>query len=852
MRFNARIMVILGFFLGICLIVGVGAITYFSVTKLLESVESLSEPNEKLRNLNQLLADIYQLDKSRSVFVEEDTAHNLDYYNQIQNEIKKLEALVTDSSELKNVKRISYSVNELMVVYKGLEEVKKNLYNRNFSNEALYNIERKIKRKEELSRLQNLGKIRIGIDPSARKDQGNSSEKPPKIRGKDVAASGTLAGDGKEDMDKIRGTLRLNLNRVNPVDLDVPSSSDSIIYTVRQMVLDINNEEQYLRSRLSELEQELNDKNRTLIMNIQGIVTSLQNESLLRSKAENESAYILTYKLTILLGILIAVGVVGSSGFIFSIVKEIKKSEIYQDKLAEAKRSSDNLAKTKQDFLASMSHEIRNPLHVIQGYNDALQKTNLAEDQSEYVRMIQFASGTLLGIVNDILDFSKLEAGKIKLENSIIDPGSFFKDIHSFFKQKATDSGLSLEFSVLLPNNKYLLGDDLRINQIMNNLLSNAVKFTDQGKVSVKVSVDEKNNLVLEVEDTGMGMDENLQSNLFKEFSQGDGTISRKYGGTGLGLAIVKKLVDLQKGKIDVASTLGEGTRITVSIPTTLLDKKEENPLAEEVPDKVEGLKVLLVDDDEMGLKFATLLLNSLGAEVVSYTGGVEFMNDFVEEDFDLIFLDIQMPEVDGYQVFNEIRKKEKYQEVPILAMTANVFTKDRESMIKEGFDGLLLKPFNEKDLVKKIMDFVKPDQTEVIIAAPANKLNPYSEPAEENDASDSAEYSLADIRGFCMGDEALLKEVIEGFYSQTGLDLIMINKACDEKDYKKVQAIAHQLSSRLGQLKFKYKNLAINIERDLKRGETNNVQEKVWELTEKINTLLEDLATQFGYEMVD
>tara|TARA_R110001592_G_scaffold363383_1_gene686695 strand:- start:38573 stop:41110 length:2538 start_codon:yes stop_codon:yes gene_type:complete len=845
-------MVILGFFLGICLIVGVGAITYFSVTKLLESVESLSEPNEKLRNLNQLLADIYQLDKSRSVFVEEDTAHNLDYYNQIQNEIKKLEALVTDSSELKNVKRISYSVNELMVVYKGLEEVKKNLYNRNFSNEALYNIERKIKRKEELSRLQNLGKIRIGIDPSARKDQGNSSEKPPKIRGKDVAASGTLAGDGKEDMDKIRGTLRLNLNRVNPVDLDVPSSSDSIIYTVRQMVLDINNEEQYLRSRLSELEQELNDKNRTLIMNIQGIVTSLQNESLLRSKAENESAYILTYKLTILLGILIAVGVVGSSGFIFSIVKEIKKSEIYQDKLAEAKRSSDNLAKTKQDFLASMSHEIRNPLHVIQGYNDALQKTNLAEDQSEYVRMIQFASGTLLGIVNDILDFSKLEAGKIKLENSIIDPGSFFKDIHSFFKQKATDSGLSLEFSVLLPNNKYLLGDDLRINQIMNNLLSNAVKFTDQGKVSVKVSVDEKNNLVLEVEDTGMGMDENLQSNLFKEFSQGDGTISRKYGGTGLGLAIVKKLVDLQKGKIDVASTLGEGTRITVSIPTTLLDKKEENPLAEEVPDKVEGLKVLLVDDDEMGLKFATLLLNSLGAEVVSYTGGVEFMNDFVEEDFDLIFLDIQMPEVDGYQVFNEIRKKEKYQEVPILAMTANVFTKDRESMIKEGFDGLLLKPFNEKDLVKKIMDFVKPDQTEVIIAAPANKLNPYSEPAEENDASDSAEYSLADIRGFCMGDEALLKEVIEGFYSQTGLDLIMINKACDEKDYKKVQAIAHQLSSRLGQLKFKYKNLAINIERDLKRGETNNVQEKVWELTEKINTLLEDLATQFGYEMVD
>ena len=370
MRFNARIMVILGFFLSICLIVGVGAVTYFSVTKLLKSVESLSVPNEKLRNLNQLLADIYQLDKSRSVFVEEDTAHNFDYYNQIQNEIKKLEAIVTDSSELKKVRGISYSVNELMVVYKGLEDVKKSLYNRNFSNEALYNIERKIKRKEELSRLQNLGKIRIGIDPSARRDQGASSEKTPAGRSKDVVAAGTLAGDGKEDMDKIRGTLRQNLNRINPVDDDVPISSDSIIYTVRQMVSDINNEEQYLRSRLSELEQELNEKNRTLIMNIQGIVTSLQNESLLKSNAENDSAYELTYKLSILLGIIIAVGVVGSSGFIFSIVREIKKSEVYQEKLAEAKRRSDNLAKTKQDFLASMSHEIRNPLHVIQGYND--------------------------------------------------------------------------------------------------------------------------------------------------------------------------------------------------------------------------------------------------------------------------------------------------------------------------------------------------------------------------------------------------------------------------------------------------------------------------------------------------
>lgn len=651
-------------------------------------------------------------------------------------------------------------------------------------------------------------------------------------------------------MDKIKGTLRLNLNRFNPVDDDMPVNSDSIIYTVRQMVLDINNEEQYLRSRLSELEQELNEKNRELIMNIQSVVTSLQNESLLRSKAENDSAYELTYKLSILLGVLIAVGVVGSSGFIYSIIREIKKAEAYQEKLAEAKRRSDNLAKTKQDFLASMSHEIRNPLHVIQGYNEALLKTNLGEAQTEYVRMIQFASGTLLGIVNDILDFSKLEAGKIKIEKAIIDPDSFFKDIHSFFKQKAIDNGLSLEFSVLLPKNKYLLGDDLRINQIMNNLLSNAVKFTEKGEVSVRVFMDTTDNLVLEVSDTGMGMEESLQANLFKEFSQGDATISRKYGGTGLGLAIVKKLVDLQKGKIAVASKTGVGTKITVSIPATLLDKKEENIVPEVDSTVVGNLKVLLVDDDEMGLKFTNLLFNGLGAEVVAYTGGIEFMNNFVEEDFDLVLLDIQMPEIDGYQVFKALRSREKYRQVPIVAMTANVFTKDRESMINEGFNGVLLKPFNEAELVKIIVDFVKPQKEDVLLSS-SERLSP-SPSGETEDDFTTSDYNLVDIRKFCMGDEALFKEVVEGFYTQTGLDLIMMNKACDEEDYETIRSIAHQLSSRLGQIQFKFKDLAKEIEVDLKRNKTQDIQEKVWALTEKINTLLEDLAVKFGYELVD
>lgn len=848
MRFNARIKVILGFFLAICLIVGAGVITYNSVNQLLDSVESLSEPNKKLRNLNQLLADIYQLDKSRSVFVEEDTSHNLNYYNRIQEEIRDLEKLAADTAELGQIKRINYSVNELMVVYKGLKDVKTNLYNRNFSKEALNNIERKIKRKEELSRLQSLGKIRIGINPPSN-EKGSKTEVKPVPSNRQEDFGDVLAGAGKEDMEKILGMLRLNLNRIDQEDTNSLSSSDSIIYAVRQMVLDINNEEKYLRSRLSALEQELIEKNRNLIINIQHIVTSLQHEALQKSKAENASAYQLTYKLSLLLGLLIIVGVIGSSGFIFSIIKEIKKSECYQTKLSEAKKKSDNLAKTKQNFLASMSHEIRNPLHVIQGYNDAISKTSLDPDQQEYVRMIKLASGTLLGIVNDILDFSKLEAGKIKIQKGIINPGIFFRNLHSFYKQKAQQKNIRLDFSILLPVNKFLLGDDLRINQIMNNLLSNAVKFTEKGKVLVRVYFGNKGNLILQVIDTGMGMSTDLQQNLFKEFNQGDGSVSRKFGGTGLGMAIIKRLVDLQGGKIKVKSEQGKGTAITVSLPSTLLDKKEESPIPAAKLERIEGLRILLVDDDEMGLKFVKLMLSRLGADIVTHCGGVDFKSNFKEDPFDLILLDIQMPEVDGYQVFDLLRANQKYDDVPILAMTANVFASEQENLIKFGFDGLVMKPFDEAELVEKITSHIKSFKRGIAPLKPEE--SPVSQQVKLPEKV-SGNFDLTEIKKFCMGDEELLKEILEGFYTQTGLDLIRINKAADEGDFQKVQAIAHQLSSRLGQLKFKERSLAKTIECDLKQGIEEGIQEKVWLLTEKINGLLEELAERFGYAIAD
>ncbi|MFC4874489.1 ATP-binding protein [Negadavirga shengliensis] len=838
MAFNARVKVIIGFFLAVCLTVGVSAVTYFSVRKLLDSVESLSEPNEKLRELNYLLADIYQLDKSRVLFLEGDTTENVDYFSRIQERLSKLEALSADTSEVQQIKKIGYSVNELLVVYRGLEDVKNNLLSRNFTREALNNIERKIRRKEELSRLQSLGKIRI--NPASTNNNNRSPEPAnrdsvPNSAPNTEAPRNLFSGAEKVEMERLLTKLRLNLNRVGNETCSQFSDSDSIIYAVRQMVLDINYEERSLRSRLGALEQELTNKNKELIISIQDIVTSLQNEALMASKSENESAYELTYKLSLLLGMLIIVGVIGSTGFIFSIIKEIKKSETFQKQLTEAKQRSDKLAKAKQDFLASMSHEIRNPLHVIQGYNEALEKTPLNRDQEEYVRMVNFASDTLLGIVNDILDFSKLEAGKIKIENAPFNPLRLFKDIQQFFDHKAAEKGLVLEMDISVPDQKWLVGDELRINQILNNLISNAIKFTEKGKVRVLVKYEEEDRLIIEVEDTGMGMTAEMQKTLFREFNQGDGSISRRFGGTGLGLAIVKKLVDLQRGEILVESELGEGTQMSVSLPTELVDAGELQPELDPRRYTMDGLKVLLVDDDPVGLKFSELLIKNLGAKVSSYTGGVDFQGNFRKEAFDLALIDVQMPEVDGYQVLKQLRQMEQYKKVPIFAMTANVFAKEREKMEEEGFDGLILKPFKEKELVAKLLQYIPLNDTgNIVITEPAC-------PGENQ------KYDLSGIKKFCMGDETLFKEVLEDFYTQTGSDLLSMNRALGMEDYRQIREIAHQLSSRLGQLKISESRLAKELEIDLKNGRTDEIEEKIWILTEQVNNLLEEISRELG-----
>ncbi|HBZ67778.1 MAG TPA: hypothetical protein DEO70_13170 [Bacteroidales bacterium] len=401
---------------------------------------------------------------------------------------------------------------------------------------------------------------------------------------------------------------------------------------------------------------------------------------------------------------------------ILLIIRDITERKKREEELMRAKEDAEAATKAKQQFLSVMSHEIRTPLNGILGTVHLLAQEDPRADQLDYLNTLEFSGNQLMSIVNDILDFSKIEATGIQFEKIEFNLKEQINGLIKIFTFKAADKGidLSLDFGRELP--EVVAGDSMRLNQILTNLIGNALKFTEKGEIRVKVSLAKEDTptfIQFSVTDTGIGIEEQKLETIFEFFSQADANTTRKYGGTGLGLAITRKLVELQGGYLRVRSKVGTGSVFSFELPFDTTDLQHEHTIVKADGNKLfslAGINVLLVEDNKINQMIANKFLDRWKCTTDVASNGFQALSMIVKKKYNIVLMDLQMPDLDGYETSIRIRKMDDdyYRNIPIVALTASAFNEVKEGVMRAGMTDILNKPFIPDELNQKIYFYTR------------------------------------------------------------------------------------------------------------------------------------------------
>jgi hypothetical protein len=567
--------------------------------------------------------------------------------------------------------------------------------------------------------------------------------------------------------------------------------NDTTIEMVKSQLQLMSEQERINRQKIIDRDLLLLRTDQVIMDEIRNVFLLFEKEEINRAIEESGHGREVFRRLWYTAIVLAAVGLFTMIVFIILIWKDLARSSFYKRQLESARHLAEKLLKVKELFLANMSHEIRTPITSIIGFTEMLSTTKLSKEQKNYLGYINSSSEHLLGLVDDLLDYSRIESGKFELENIAFLPADLFRHAFETLRHKAERKGLVMNYNSNMDPDLALLGDPLRIRQIVYNLLNNSIKFTEAGQVNLTTSITPSGKSILLnfiVSDTGIGIPEEKQQEIFGEFTQVDVGITRKYGGSGLGLAICRKLVDMMNGEIGLKSSPAKGTSVAVSLTLPLyygkaIEQSQEN---RDATINLTGFKILLAEDDETTRILLTESLRSAGATVDVAEDGGKAWKIFSAQNagYDLVVTDIQMPDLSGPELAERIVKHALASgngQIPVLGLTAHATPEEFELFKQKGIISFLIKPFRHYQLVEALGKVLK-----IETMNESGTLKPEDDQIRE--------INLEAFLKFSGNDREALGIILNSLADNLHNTMEEMQNAFDSSDYRQLALLSHRM----------------------------------------------------------
>lgn len=723
--------------------------------------ETTTLSDDKLLKRNSFLAQLYEAESLSKLALQTKNKLNFVAYE------NKIDSINTHIEELK---RLTESEHQ-----KGLLDSLSSLLGKKVKNiNALRNL-----------RIQNQTGTAIN---SALKEFNKLEESLGIITPEGLAPNiNELSPEAQEAIKKVASYLNANIPENNTTQQKV-QRMDSVLQVSKNLLKEVQQENMLNENSLAIRESAINRTDIELSEQLRTILTSFEQEIMINSLASTIKKETLLKRSIRLAAIAAILGFLVVGIFTFILNRDFWKANLYREKLEKEKEYSDSLLKSREQLIATVSHDLRTPLNTISGYATLIEESSTTKTQ-DYVAHIKSASTYVNNLVNDLLDFSQLEAGKMIAKKTTFRIDLLIKEcaenISRHYDKKDIELVVDLDESLEKP----IITDAFRMRQIISNLLGNAYKFTEIGSISLTGSVKGKSKskkLFLEITDTGIGISKEKQQLIFREFTQVESDMDKKYGGYGLGLTITKKLTELLDGSISIQSETGKGSTFTLQLPIEYAPISQ--PVIQEKID-LENLRIIVFDDDASFLKLIREMLKSTGMDAALFTG----FNEYDPEsgfDFDVVLTDIEMPTVTGYEIVSKLKSGNypSYKNQPIVAMTGRRDL-SQEHFTDAGFDKILRKPFSKTDLVHKLNELfnnTKP-QLEIISAEPTSKT--------------SKNFSLDSLNMFLGDDQDALNEILCSFETESLENSKQLLDSIETSNISQIRKTAHKMLPMFRQL---------------------------------------------------